>query len=72
MEVIVVLIRLVYHDVPRIRLELEIADAVLLDVSHHIGEHALDEVCTDTSCVVFLAAKALGDKRGIERYGLSL
>ena len=55
MEVIVPLVWLVYHDVPHIGLELEVADAVLLDVSHHIGEHTLDEVCTDTSCVVFLA-----------------
>ena len=46
MEVIVTLVRLVYHDAASIGLELEIADAVLLDVSHHIWEHALDEVCT--------------------------
>ena len=58
MEMIVPLVRLVYHDVPRVRLELEVADAVLLDVSHHIGEHTLDEVGTDTSRIVFLAAQS--------------
>ena len=56
MEVIVTLVRLVYHDATSIGLELEISDAVLLDVSHHIWEHALDEVCTNTSRIVFLAA----------------
>ena len=57
---IVTLVRLVYHDVPCIGLELEVADAVLLDVSHHIWEHTLDEICTDTSRIVFLAAQPLG------------
>ena len=60
MEVIVTLVRLVYHDVPHIRLKLEVADAALLDVSHHIWEHTLDEVSTDTSRIVFLAAQSLG------------
>lgn len=60
MEVIVTLVWLVYHDVPHIRLKLEVADAVLLDVSHHIWEHTLDEVSTDTSRIVFLAAQSLG------------
>ncbi len=60
MEVIVTLVWLVYHDAASIGLELEIADAVLLDVSHHIWEHALDEVCTNTSRIVFLAAQSLG------------
>ena len=46
MEVIVTLVRLVYHDAASIGLELEIADAVLLDVLHHIGEHALEIVGT--------------------------
>ena len=36
------------------------ADAVLLYVLHHIGEHTLDEVGTDTSRIVFLAAQSLG------------
>ena len=60
MEVIVTLVRLVYHDAASIGLELEVADAVLLDVSQHIGEHTLDEVGTDTSRIVFLAAQSLG------------
>ena len=36
------------------------ADAVLLYVLHHIGKHTLDEVGTDTSRIVFLAAQSLG------------
>lgn len=56
---IVAFVRLVYHDVPSIRLELEVADAILLDVSHYIREHTLDEVGTDTSRIVFLAAQSL-------------
>lgn len=59
-EMVVIFIRLVYYDISCIRLELEIADAVLLDVSHHIWEHTLDEVSTDTSRIVFLAAQSLG------------
>ncbi len=46
MEVIVPLVWLVYHDISCIWLELEIADAVLLDVFHHIGERALEIVGT--------------------------
>ena len=57
---IVTLIRLVYHDAASIRLKLEVADTVLLNVSHYIGEHAFDEVSTDTSRIVFLAAQPLG------------
>ena len=60
MEVIVTIVRLIYHDVSCIRLELEVADAILLDVSHHIREHTLDEVSTDTSRIIFLAAQSLG------------
>ena len=60
MEVIVTIVRLIYHDVSCIRLELEVADAILLDVSHHIREHTLDKVCTDTSRIIFLAAQSLG------------
>ena len=41
---IVTLIRFVYHDATLVRLELEITDAILLDVLHHIGEHRLYEV----------------------------
>ena len=33
MELIVTLVWLIYHDVPHISLELEITDAILLDVS---------------------------------------
>ena len=57
---IVALIWLVYHDASCIGLELEVADAILLDVSHYIREHTLDEVGTDTSRIVFLAAQSFG------------
>ena len=36
MEMIVTLIRLVYHDATLVRLELEITDAILLNVLHHM------------------------------------
>ena len=57
---IVAFVRLVYHDVPSIRLELEVADAILLDVCHYIREHTLDEVGTGTSRIVLLGAQSLG------------
>ena len=41
---VVIFIRLVYHDATLVRLELEVTDAILLDVLHHIGEHRFDEV----------------------------
>ena len=60
MEVIVILVRLVYHDISCIWLKLEIADAVKFYVFHYVREHTLDEVCTNTSRIVFLAAQSLG------------
>ena len=36
MEMIVTLIRLVYHDATLVRLELKNTDAILLDVLHHM------------------------------------
>lgn len=39
MEVIVTLVRLIYHDASCIRLKLEIADAVKFYVSHHVWKH---------------------------------
>ena len=36
---VVIFIRLVYHDATLVRLELEVTDAVLLNVLHHIGKH---------------------------------
>ena len=54
MEVIVTLVRLVYHDAASIRLELEVADAVKFYVLHHIWKHTLDKVGTDTSRIVFV------------------
>jgi len=43
MEMIVTLIRLVYHDAASIRLKLEIADAVKFYVFHYVREHTLNE-----------------------------
>ena len=43
MEVIVTLVRLVYHDAASIWLKLEVADAVKSYVSHHVWKHPLDE-----------------------------
>ena len=48
---IATLVRLVYHDVPCIGLELEVADAILLNVSHHIGEHAVDATHSSAALV---------------------
>ena len=52
METEVIFIWLVYHDTTFAGLELEVADAVLLDVLHHIGKHRFDEVCP---CITILA-----------------
>ena len=41
MEVIVILVRLVYHDISCIWLKLEIADAVKFYVSQHVWKHPL-------------------------------
>ena len=60
MEVIVALVRLVYHNIASIRLELEVADAVKFYVSHYIREHTLDEDGAYFASVVFLAAQPLG------------
>ena len=43
MEMIVTLVRLVYYDVPHIRLKLEIADAVKFYVFHYVRKHTLNE-----------------------------
>ena len=51
-EMVVIFIRLVYHDATLVWLELEVADAVLLDVLHHIGKHRLDEIC---ACIPIIA-----------------
>ena len=60
MEVIVILVRLVYHDISCIWLKLEIADAVKFYVSHHVWKHPLDEDGAYFARVVFLAAQSLG------------
>ena len=58
---VVIFIRLVYHDATLVRLELEVADAVLLDVLHHIGKHRLDEVCTCITVIAVLGTQAFTD-----------
>ena len=60
MEVIVALVRLVYHDASSIGLELEIADAVKFYVLHHVGKHPFDKHGAYFARVVFLAAQPLG------------
>ena len=60
MEMIVTLIRLVYHDAASIRLKLEIADAVKFYVSHHVWKHPLDKDGAYFARVVFLAAQSFG------------
>ena len=48
MEVIVTLVWLIYHVAASIGPKLEVTDAVLLNISHYIGGHTIDEVGTDT------------------------
>ena len=60
MEVIVALIRLIYHDAASIGLELEVADAVKFYILHYVGKHPLDEDGAYFARVVFLAAQPLG------------
>ncbi len=59
MEVIVPLVWLVYHDVPSIGLELEIADAVKFYVLHYVWKHSLNEDGAYFAWIVFLAAQSL-------------
>ena len=58
---VVIFIRLVYHDAPLVRLELEVTDAILLDVLHHIRKHRLDEVCTYIAIVTILGTQTFTD-----------
>ena len=60
MEMIVTLIWLVYHDVPHIRLKLEIADAIKFNVFHYVWKHPLDKDGAYFARVVFLAAQSFG------------
>ena len=60
MEVIVALVRLIYHDTSSIGLELEIAYAVKFYVLHHVGKHPFDKDGAYFARVVFLAAQPLG------------
>ena len=38
---VVIFIRLVYHDATLVRLELEVTDTILLDVLHHTEGHGV-------------------------------
>ena len=60
MEMIVTLVRLIYHDASCIRLKLEIAYAVKFYVSHHVWKHPLDEDGAYFARVVFFAAQSFG------------
>ncbi len=60
MEVIVTLVRLIYHDASCIRLKLEVADAVKFYVFHYVRKHTLNEDGAYFARVVFLAAQPLG------------
>ena len=61
METEVIFVRFVYHDATLIGLELEVTDAVLLNVLHHIRKHRLDEVCTCIAVVAILGTQAFTD-----------
>ena len=60
MEVIVALVRFVYHDAASIGLELKVADAVKFYVLHHVGKHPFDKDGEYLARVVFFAAQPLG------------
>ena len=60
MEMIVTLIRLVYHDAASIGLKFEIADAVKFYVFHYVRKHTLNEDGAYFTRIVFLAAQPLG------------
>ena len=60
MEMIVTLVRLVYHDAASIRLELEIAYAVKFYVLHYVGKHPFYKDGAYFARIVFLAAQPLG------------
>ena len=60
MEVIVTLVRLVYHDASSIGLELEVTDAVKFYVLHHVGKHPFDKHGAYFTRIVFLAPQPLG------------
>ena len=60
MEMIVPLVWLVYHDVPHIRLKLEIAYAVKFYVFHYVRKYTLNEDGAYFARIVFLAAQPLG------------
>ena len=60
MEMIVTLVRLIYHDAASIGLELEVADAVKFYVLHHTGKHPFDKDGAYFARIVFLAAQPLG------------
>ena len=59
MEVIVTLVRLVYHDISCIWLKLEVADAVKFYVFHYVRKHTLNEDGAYFARVVFFAAQSL-------------
>ena len=61
MEVPVILVWFIYHDVSFVGLKLEVADAVKVHVHEDVGEHALNEIGPDIAAVVILAAQSFSD-----------
>ena len=61
MEMKVIIIWFVNHNVTLVRLELEVADAVKVHVHEDVGEHALNEIGPDIAAVVILAAQSFSD-----------
>jgi hypothetical protein len=58
MEMKVIIIWFVNHNVTLVRLELEVADAVKVHVHEDVGEHALNEIGPDIAAVVILVAQS--------------
>ena len=58
MEVPVILVWFIYHDVSFVGLKLEVADAVKVYVHEDVGEHALDKISTDLSTIIVFTAKS--------------
>ena len=57
----VIIVRLIYHDVSFVGLELEVADAVEIHVHEYVGKHALDKIGTDLSTIIVFTAKSFTD-----------
>ena len=61
MEMKVIIVWFVYHDVSFVGLKLEVANAVKVHVHEDVGEHTLNEIGPDIAAVVILAAQSFTD-----------